>query len=293
MTEDEILDVIERFAYVASVARDTGFTGVQVHGAHGYLVSEFLSPDINTRTDQWGGSLENRARLLLEIVRAVRAKVGADFPIAVKLNSADFQKGGFSEGDATQVAQWLAAEGLDLLEISGGTYERPALIGADEIALNPDRSETRRQSTIAREAYFLDYAAQMRAAVEMPLMVTGGFRSRAGMDAALSANACDVIGMGRPLCAVPNGPNDLLSGDAPALPLMEKKLRFGPIRPEAKVKIFMMLNQLLQQNWFYRQIGVMADGGMPDDGRKVLSSAIRQMRIEAAAAKAHQAYWGD
>ncbi len=96
LTGAEIEDVIRRFAHAATIARETGFTGVQIHGAHGYLISEFLSPDVNNRTDEWGGSLENRARLLLEIVRAVRKAVGADFPISVKLNSADFQRGGFT-----------------------------------------------------------------------------------------------------------------------------------------------------------------------------------------------------
>ncbi|MGC6472370.1 MAG: NADH:flavin oxidoreductase/NADH oxidase family protein [Parvibaculales bacterium] len=296
MTEDEILDVIARFAHVAGVARQTGFTGVQIHGAHGYLVSEFLSPDINTRTDRWGGPLENRARLLLEIVGAVRAAVGPDFPVAVKMNSADFQKGGFAEGDAVTVAGWLADAGLDLLEISGGTYERPALIGADEITLNPDRLEARRESTIAREAYFLDYAGKIREAVkdrDMVLLVTGGFRTRAGMDAALSSGGCDVVGLGRPLCAVPDGPNGLLDGSLAALPQFEKTLKFGPLRHDAKIKLFMLLNQALQQNWYYRQIGVMGDGFAPDaTGGKPFSSMVKQMRIEAAAAKAHKAHWG-
>jgi len=125
LTGTEIEDVIRRFAHTATIARDTGFTGVQIHGAHGYLVSEFLSPDVNTRTDEWGGSLENRARLLLETVRAVRRAVGDDFPVSVKLNSADFQRGGFSHEDAVRVAAWLDAEKLDLLEVSGGTYEQP------------------------------------------------------------------------------------------------------------------------------------------------------------------------
>ncbi|MEP5263481.1 MAG: NADH:flavin oxidoreductase, partial [Nitratireductor sp.] len=129
LTDTEIEDVIRRFAHTATIARDTGFTGVQIHGAHGYLVSEFLSPDVNTRTDEWGGSLENRARLLLETVRAVRRAVGDDFPVSVKLNSADFQRGGFSHEDAVRVAAWLDAEKLDLLEVSGGTYEQPRLVG--------------------------------------------------------------------------------------------------------------------------------------------------------------------
>ena len=182
LTEAEILDLIGRFAHAAVVARETGFTGVQVHGAHGYLISSFLSPVTNLRTDAWGGPLENRARFLLEAVRAVRRAVGPDFPVAVKLNSDDFRKGGFSSDECLQVVRWLNDESLDLLEISGGTYEQPRLIGFE------GRSEDAvpvRPSTRMREAYFLEYAGAIRKVARMPLMVTGGFRTRAGMEDAL------------------------------------------------------------------------------------------------------------
>ncbi len=128
LSDDEVKDVISRFAYVAETVKSTGFTGVQVHAAHGYLISEFLSPIANQRTDAWGGTPENRARLLLETVRATRKAVGPDFPVSVKLNSSDFQKGGFTLADCLQVVEWLNEEGLDLLEISGGNYEQPALL---------------------------------------------------------------------------------------------------------------------------------------------------------------------
>lgn len=120
LTEAEILDLIGRFANAATVAKEAGFTGVQIHAAHGYLISQFLSPLANRRTDQWGGALENRARFLLETIKAVRAAVGPGFGVGVKLNSADFQKGGFAFDDCIIVAGWLADLGVDLLEISGG-----------------------------------------------------------------------------------------------------------------------------------------------------------------------------
>src|SRR5690606_38337850 len=120
---DEIENIIDRFADVAKVAQDTGFTGLQIHSAHGYLLSQFLSPLTNRRTDKWGGTLENRARALLEVVRRTRKAVGAAFPVAVKLNSADFQKGGLTEDESLQVISWLGDEGIDLLEVSGGNYE--------------------------------------------------------------------------------------------------------------------------------------------------------------------------
>jgi len=129
LTEDEILGLIRRFAHAAQVVREAGFTGVQVHGAHGYLISSFLSPVTNRRTDDWGGTLANRARFLRETVRAVRHAVGADFPVALKLNSDDFRKGGFTHDECLQVVAWLNDESLDLLEVSGGTYEQPRLIG--------------------------------------------------------------------------------------------------------------------------------------------------------------------
>jgi len=200
-TQDEIRDFVSRFATAARVVKDAGFTGVQVHAAHGYLLSEFLSPNANKRTDMWGGSLENRARFLIEAVRATRVAVGTDFPIGVKLNSADFQKGGFGADDAEIVAGWLADEGVDLLEISGGTYEQPAMMGQEglePVFEEPMSGESVRASTKAREAYFMNYAARMREVVKIPLMVTGGFRTRAAMNAAVEDDGVGVIGLARP-----------------------------------------------------------------------------------------------
>ncbi|MBC3241578.1 NADH:flavin oxidoreductase/NADH oxidase family protein [Pseudomonas lurida] len=165
MAEGDIQDVIKRFATSARLAEKAGFTGVQIHGAHGYLISQFLSPLSNQRTDRWGGSLENRARLLLEVVRAVRASVSPSFCVAVKLNSADFQRGGFAEADARAVVEMLNPLPIDLLELSGGSYEAPAMQG-----------EARDGRTLAREAYFLEMATSLATIATMPVMVTGGIR---------------------------------------------------------------------------------------------------------------------
>ncbi|QHF45289.1 2,4-dienoyl-CoA reductase [Pseudomonas sp. S35] len=165
MSEDDIQDVIRRFATSARLAEKAGFTGVQIHGAHGYLLSQFLSPLSNHRSDRWGGSLENRARLLLEVIHAVRASVSPSFCVAVKLNSADFQRGGFDETDARAVVEMLNPLPIDLLELSGGSYEAPAMQG-----------EARDGRTLAREAYFLEFAAEMASVATMPVMVTGGIR---------------------------------------------------------------------------------------------------------------------
>lgn len=204
LTEDEILEIIQRFAHSAQICEKAGFEGVQLHGAHGYLISQFLSPLTNKRQDQWGGSIENRMRFLLEIYQAVRAATSENFIISVKLNSADFQRGGISEEDVIAVFKAMDAAGIDLIEISGGTYEAPAMAGAKE--------DKRRASTIAREAYFLDFAEKIRKQVSCHLMVTGGFRTAQGMDAALESGACDFIGIARPFAVETDLADRLLVG---------------------------------------------------------------------------------
>ncbi|WP_281189876.1 nitroreductase family deazaflavin-dependent oxidoreductase [Millisia brevis] len=209
LTDTEIREIIERFATTASLAQRFGFDGVEIHGAHGYLISQFLSPLANRRTDAWGGSIEARAAFLLEIVRAVRAAVAPGFAVGVKLNSADFQRGGFTEDESRTVISLLADEGIDLLEISGGSYESPAMMGQAEKSAR----------TRAREAYFLDYAATVRdLAPGIPLAVTGGFRTRAGIEEALASGACDVVGIGRPAAVVPDAARALLTGELDTLP---------------------------------------------------------------------------
>lgn len=260
----EIEDIINRFAYVATIARDTGFSGVQLHGAHGYLLSEFLSPRVNQRTDQWGGSLDNRARMLLQLVEKTRAAVGPDFPISVKLNSTDFQKGGFSNDECMQVVKWLCAAGVDNLEISGGNYEQPSMMGAE--GLEPVFEEGVRQSTKAREAYFMDYAVRLRQVSIVPLMVTGGFRSRAAMNEAIDEDGIGLIGLARPLCAEPDCLTDLLAENVDRLPEWEKKLRFGPgiLGPNSKINLIKAMNGWGAQGWCCLQILRMGEGLDPD-----------------------------
>ena len=266
MSVDDIEDVIERFIFVAKIAKETGFTGIQLHSAHGYLLSQFLSPDINLRDDEWGGSIINRSRLMLRIIEGCRAELGNNFPIAVKLNSADFQKGGFSDSDSVKVAKLLNDAGVDVIEISGGTYEQPRLLGIDDISVNKERSEERKPSTIAREAYFLNYAEKIQKAIKIPLMVTGGFRTSVAMNAALNAKACDLIGVGRPLCAQPLILNDLLAGSIQELPSYEKTLQIGRwwLSPHSPFLIIQALNAFSQQAWFYIQIKRMGDNLAPN-----------------------------
>jgi 2,4-dienoyl-CoA reductase-like NADH-dependent reductase (Old Yellow Enzyme family) len=265
MTTDDIQDAIARYARVAGVAKETGFTGVQVHGAHGYLISQFLSPVTNQRPDAWGGSLENRARFLLEAVRAVRREVGAEYPISVKLNSADFQKGGFTLDECVTVAGWLGDEGIDLLEISGGTYEQPRLLGHEGRAEAAE--PVRRETTKKREAYFLEYARAIRDSARIPLMVTGGFRTRAAMASALEADETDVIGLARPLCVYPDLPKGLIDGTIERTESWENGLRLGPGRllgPASPIFLFKFLNLQGEIAWFYRQIVLLSRGYGPD-----------------------------
>jgi 2,4-dienoyl-CoA reductase-like NADH-dependent reductase (Old Yellow Enzyme family) len=280
LREEEILDCVQRYARVARTAREAGFTGVQVHGAHGYLLSSFLSPVTNRRSDAWGGSLENRARFLLEVVKAVRAAVGGDFPVALKLNSADFQQGGFTSEECLRVVQWLNACALDLLEISGGTYEQPRLLGySGEAKTAVDAAAAPLAGMRRREAYFLEYATAIRKVATMPLMLTGGFRSRAGMEEALAGGAVDVIGLARPLCTDANLPKRLLAGSDEPLPAYERSLRWGPglFAPTSRVFLFKLINVLGQQGWYYQQIARAGDGQAPDLRRGVFSAFVRYL----------------
>jgi 2,4-dienoyl-CoA reductase-like NADH-dependent reductase (Old Yellow Enzyme family) len=237
---DEIRALVDRFARSAQVAAAAGFDGVQLHGAHGYLVSQFLSPLTNLREDEWGGDPARRRRFLLELVRAVKAAVPAGFSVGVKLNSADFQRGGFSEDESLEVIAALEAEGIDLLEISGGTYESAAMFDEPAAA-----------STRAREAFFLDFAERVRSRTRIPLMVTGGFRSSQGMNDALSAGAIDLVGLARPLAVEPDLPARLLAGAVE---------RARPVRLATGWK---KLDALIQATWYQQQIERLGRGLQP------------------------------
>lgn len=286
LTGDEIQDIIKRFAHVAAVSREAGFTGVQVHAAHGYLLSEFLNPRANHRTDEWGGSLPNRARLLLESVKAVRAKVGNDFAVSVKLNSADFQKGGFSFDDCIHVVELLNGAGIDLLEISGGNYEQPRMAGMD--GLEPVFEEKVRETTRAREAYFIGYAAAIAKVAKMPLMVTGGFRTRQAMNDAIEDGSTAVVGLGRPLCGEPMSAKRLIDGVIGELPTYEKMLRLGPgwLGPHSPFGMIKMINGFGAQGWYCLQLLRMGDGLEPDLKMSVWKAFTGYQKNEAQAAKA-------
>lgn len=195
MDEAAIADVIARFTSTAINAEKAGFDGVEVHAAHGYLLAQFLSPLTNIREDKWGGSLENRARLLIEVVKSIRAEVQSTFDVAVKLNSADFQRGGFDVADALQVVKWLEPFGIDVVELSGGSYEAPAMQG-----------KTADERTLAREAYFLEFAQDIAKQTNIPIMTTGGIKRHSVAKQVLDSGI-ELVGIASALAYSPDLPN--------------------------------------------------------------------------------------
>lgn len=244
---EEIEELVRRFARTAALAVEAGFDGVQIHAAHGYLVSQFLSPLTNRRDDGWGGDAERRRRFLLEVLAAVRREVGAEVPVAVKLNSSDFQRGGFDEQESMAVVEALNEAGVDLLEISGGTFEVGAMTGTVAV----------KGSTREREAYFLEYAERVRKHARMPLMLTGGLRSASAMGSALRSGAIDVCGIARPLALEPDLATRLLAEEST---VSSVRPRHGRIRALAAAA---------ETIWYTHQIRRLACGREPDPERGV------------------------
>lgn len=192
--------MIDKFVYAVRFCSEVGFDGVEIHAAHGYLLSEFLSPTTNKRTDQYGGSVENRVRILREIYAKARAVVRKDFIIGLKINSVEFQKGGLKTSDSAEMCKILEDDGFDFIELSGGTVEHSGFS-------NP------RESTKVREAYFLDFAEQIIKTLKKTVIYcTGGFRTVNGMVKALQIGATQGIGLGRPATQEPDLPKKILSG---------------------------------------------------------------------------------
>jgi 2,4-dienoyl-CoA reductase-like NADH-dependent reductase (Old Yellow Enzyme family) len=279
LTKPEIKTIVRRFGVCAAACKEAGFTGVQIHSAHGYLLSQFLSPRSNLRTDEYGGDLANRARALLEVVASVRAAVGPDFPVAVKLNSADFQKGGFAFEDSLQVVQWLEQASVDLIEISGGTYEQPKLLGLQ--GMEDEEKQNVAQSTQQREAYFVDFALAMQAKVNIPLMVTGGFRQRMVMEQALETGSADVIGIGRPMCVMTDAPKQLLAG-LDELPRYEDSLSLFPrwLGFLGNLKMVRALAGFAVTYWYYAQIDAIGRTGMANQQLSVFKAAMETMMLQ-------------
>ncbi len=265
---DEVKAMITRFADTAEAAKSAGFDGVQIHAAHGYLVAQFLSPLSNLREDEWGGSLENRARFLLEIVRAVRERTGKKFGLAVKLNSADFQRGGFDVDDAKQVVKWLNKESVDFVELSGGSYESAAMAGAAE--------EDNPSSTMLREIYFIEFAKEIEKIAKMPLMVTGGITKRETAEMAMESGAVEIVGIARAYGYNPYIARDWAAGQNTDVRLPEVK---------SKNKTFKVLATMGMTK---ANLYTMGEGGMPKAKRSPLIAVIRGQMKQAKLTKQYR-----
>jgi 2,4-dienoyl-CoA reductase-like NADH-dependent reductase (Old Yellow Enzyme family) len=200
MTEEDIQEIIQCFAQAARRAREAGFHGVQLHAAHGYLLSQFISPFTNRRKDKWGGSVENRARILVEVLRACRKEAGKDFPILIKLNSDDCLEGGLQVEDAAKIASLLGKTGIDAVEVSGGMGDSwPS-------ACRPDIKSPK------EEAYFASNAQKIKESLSVPVICVGGIRSREVMESILGTGKADMVSMSRPLIREPDFVEKLRKG---------------------------------------------------------------------------------
>lgn len=258
LSTSEIKTLSQKFADTAAAAQRAGFDGVQIHGAHGYLLSQFLSPLTNLRTDEYGGPIENRARFLLETVRAVRAATGPAFGVGLKLNSADFQRGGFDANDARAVIEMLGNENIDLLELSGGSYESAAMAGL------PTDGEI--GSSLAREIYFLDFAREIGQAAKMPIMVTGGVTKLETAKIAIAEPGVSMIGIARAMAVMPDLPRAWSEGRAENIDLA---------LPNFKNKLLQTLAGMAMAK---RRLYAMGAGKPPKAGNPVLAIIKGQMK---------------
>ncbi|KAL3440538.1 hypothetical protein BJX65DRAFT_290272 [Aspergillus insuetus] len=255
MSKSDIGHVVGQFVSCARVLARCGFSGIEIHAAHGYLLSQFLSPGSNDRQDEYGGNAERRARIVIDIIQQIRSVVPASFCIGIKLNSADHNASDF-EDTMTQI-QLFSDAGVDFLEISGGSYEDPTMMGR---GVRDEPSKPKSQSTAAREAFFLDFAAQTRKRFpDITLLLTGGFRTREGIEAALKAGVCDLVGIGRPAVLRPDFARLVMD---PAYTNQEAIVVF----PKARVPLvarFLQIKSLgggAETEYFRGQIHRLADG---------------------------------
>lgn len=255
LSEEDIHDIIARFARSAELAKHAGFTGVQIHAAHGYLVSQFLSPLYNQRDDDWGGSIENRMRFLLEIVQAVRHAVGDAFPVSVKLNSSDFKTRGLSQEDALSVVRALEDLCVDLIEISGGNYESPVMM-----------SGSKKQE--ASRPFFIDFAEKAVGAVATPIALTGGFRNSDIMDEALAHAGIAMVGIGRPLVVDPEMSAKVLAGQS----------YVSSVKPLTTGFKFLDRVTMLEITWYENQLRYLGEGRDPRPRENVYATVFRILK---------------
>ena len=224
MTLDQIRKTVKSFGQAAARAREAGFDAVQIHAAHGYCLSQFLSPACNRRSDQYGGSLENRSRFLLEAVKEVRSVLGPDFPVMVKINCRDFVENGLELADSLKVGQALEQAGLDALEISGGVL--------DSRKMGPSRTGLKTED---REAYFREEAAAFKKTLSIPIILVGGNRSLSLSERLVREGFCDLISMSRPFIRQPDLINRWQAGEEDRAACISDSLCFKAARKEGHI----------------------------------------------------------
>ena len=217
LTSEEIQEIINAFGEGARRAKEWDFDAVELHGAHGYLINQFLSPLTNRRTDEYGGSIENRSRFLIEVYKKIRETVGNNYPVLIKLNASDNLEGGLAIEDAIYAARQLSKLGIDAIEVSAGTPASGEKTPARQKINKPDK-----------EAYHLDFAKQVKSAVSCPVMVVGGIRSYEVAEKAVAEAGLDYISMARPLIREPNLPNRWRNGSKSPATCISCNGCFGP-----------------------------------------------------------------
>lgn len=250
MSVGEIRALPGHFARIARRAEASGFGGVEIHAAHGFLLSQFLSPLFNRRGDAYGGGIGNRMRLLLEVTEAVRAAVAPDFTVAVKLNATDQLEGGLQPEEALEVVREIGTRGVDLIDISGGTYFPGAASSSDRATSGP---------------YFLDFARDARRLTSVPLMATGGFKTRREAEEAVASGSVDAVGLARALMLDPDLATTWQNGGPdPHFPRFEQS-------PPGGVTA-----------WFTMQIARIAEGKEPDFGMDAVAALAAYEARDAA-----------
>lgn len=261
LDDAEISEIVKKFAFSASISKKAGFTGVQVHASHGYLVSQFLSLLYNKRTDRWGGSIENRMRFLIEIVKAIRQETGPEFPVSVKINSSDFKTHGFTESDSLKVLKTLSEKGVDLIEISGGTYESPVMMDGAK-------------KNKAGIPFFINFAEKAVQNINTPIALTGGFRTGLAMNKAIRNTGVAMVGIGRPMVVNPEFPLKVLSEKA-----FESQLKILTTGIKLLDRIAM-----LEITWYENQMRYLGNGEDPRPLENVYKTVYRIFKHMGATA---------
>lgn len=241
LTTTEINEIVEQFACSAAAAKKAGFDGVQVHASYGYLLSSFLSPRTNQRTDRWGGSLENRARILRSVARAIRESTGRDFALSVRINVSDYLPNGFTMAEAIQTIQWLERDTVDSVDLSGGSYDRS--ISFERKYRHPDR-----------EDLFSNIAKRVKRAVSIPVMITGTLRTGSYMNSIIEKGWVDAVGMARPLLCDVEFPAKLVDGYMGKVAEPRYHLEYRNAMERIVKEIF----------WYYEQIHRLSTGSKID-----------------------------